>query len=95
MAAWPVPRFPPTSYMTGLDRLKNAFVQALGVSPTADFNTLAYGVTQGWDSVAHMNLVAEIEGAFDIMFATEDVIDMSNFAKAEEIVEKHGVSLAA
>jgi acyl carrier protein len=81
--------------MTGLDRLKNAFVQALGIPPTSDFDALAYGVTQGWDSVAHMNLVAEIESTFDVMFATEDVIDMSSFAKANEIVMKHGVNLGA
>jgi len=30
--------------------------------------------TPGWDSVAHMRLVAEIESAFDIMMDTEDVI---------------------
>ncbi len=81
--------------MTGIDRLKNAFAQALGIPTTSDFEALAYGVTQGWDSVAHMNLVAEIESTFDIMFATEDVIDMSSFAKAKEIVAKHGVDLNA
>ena len=79
--------------MTSLAELKNAFVVALGVSPETDFDGLAYAVTQGWDSVAHMNLVAEIENAFNIMFATEDVIDMSSFAKAREIVSKHGVNL--
>lgn len=81
--------------MTGIDRLKNAFVQSLGISATSDFDALAYGVTPGWDSVAHMNLVAEIESTFDIMFATEDVIDLSSFAKAKEIVSKHGVDLNA
>ncbi len=81
--------------MTALDRLKNAFVQALGIASNSNFDALAYGVTQGWDSVAHMNLVAEIESTFDIMFATEDVIDMSSFAKAKEIVSKHGVDLSA
>lgn len=80
--------------MTGLDRLRNAFEQALGLPATTNVDALAYGVTQGWDSVAHMNLVAEIESAFDIMFATEDVIDMSSFAKAKEIVSKQGVDLS-
>lgn len=81
--------------MIGTDRLKSAFVQALGIPATSDFDALAYGVTQGWDSVAHMNLVAEIESTFDVMFSTEDVIDMSSFAKAKEIVAKHGVDLSA
>ncbi len=81
--------------MTGLDQLKNAFVVALGISPESNFDGLTYSVTPGWDSVAHMNLVAEIENTFNIMFATEDVIDMSSFAKAKEIVSKHGVNLDA
>jgi len=81
--------------MTGLDQLKNSFVVALGISPETSFDGLAYAVTEGWDSVAHMNLVAEIENNFNIMFATEDVIDMSSFAKAKEIVSKHGVNLDA
>ena len=81
--------------MTGLDRLKAAFAQALGIPANSDFDTLQYAVTPGWDSVAHMNLVAEIENSFDIMFPTEDVIDMSSFGKAKEIVTKLGVDLSA
>ena len=36
-----------------------------------------------------MALVAEIEAAFDIMLETDDIIDMSSFAKAKEIVAKY------
>lgn len=79
--------------VTGLDQLKNAFVAALGIGSDANFDALAYGVTPGWDSVAHMNLVAEIENTFNVMLSTEDVIDMSSFSKAKEIVAKQGVSL--
>jgi acyl carrier protein len=81
--------------MTGLDRLKAAFVQALGIPADSNFDALAYAVTPGWDSVAHMNLIAEIENSFDIMFPTDDVIDMSSFVKAKEIVTKLGVNLEA
>lgn len=78
---------------TGLDRLSNVFVEAIGVSPKADFDDLEYGKTPGWDSVAHMRLVADIESAFDIMLDTDDVINMSSFRVAKEIVSKYGVSL--
>jgi hypothetical protein len=40
-----------------------------------------------------MSLVAEIENAFDIMLAAVDVIDMSSFHKAKEILAKYEVSL--
>ena len=79
--------------MDNLSRLQKAFGSALGIEPEKVHDDLSYG--KDWDSVAHMNLVAEIESTFDVMFATEDVIDMSTFAKAKEIVLKHGVDLSA
>ena len=75
-----------------VEKLKNAFVNALGSSPDADFESMAFGQTPGWDSVAHMVLVSEIETAFDIMLDTDDVIGMSSFAKAKVIVAKNGVT---
>jgi acyl carrier protein len=77
------------------ERLKQAFIQGLGIAPDADFENLAYGSSEGWDSVAHMALIAEIEAAFDVMLPTEDVIDLSSFVRAREILEKHGIAVAA
>jgi acyl carrier protein len=75
-----------------VEKLKNAFITALGVSPDGDFESMAYGQTTGWDSVAHMSLISEIETEFDIMLATDDVIGMSSFRKAKEIIARNGVS---
>jgi acyl carrier protein len=77
-----------------IEKLKSAFIEALHVSPDDDFESMAYGQTPGWDSVAHMTLIAEIETAFDIMLATDDVIGMSSFHKAKEIVARSGVTFA-
>jgi acyl carrier protein len=77
--------------MTSTQKLQSAFVSAIGVSANADFNRVVYGQTNGWDSVAHMTLVNEIESNFDIMLETDDVIDMSSFNKAKEILGKYGV----
>jgi acyl carrier protein len=78
--------------MPQLDTLKAAFSSALGLPDTTDFETLEYRKIPEWDSVAHMALVMEIESAFDIMLPTDDVIGMSSFAKAREIIGKHGVA---
>ena len=53
-------------------------------------DALAYNKVPQWDSVAHMALVAAIERDFDILISTDDVIDMSSFAKAREIVARYG-----
>ena len=75
------------------DKLRTAFVTALGLPPGVSVDHARYGETEGWDSVAHMALVAEIEGAFEIMFDTEEVLEMSSFAKAVEILKAHGIQL--
>ena len=84
-------RLSPTG--TGLVRLQEAFVQAIGVAPDCDFDSIAYGSTRGWDSTAHMTLIAEIEATFDIMLSSEEVIDLSSFQKARDIVSRHGAAL--
>lgn len=81
--------------MGNLERLRTAFTVALGLPPDVDPANAEYGVTEGWDSVAHMALIAEIEGAFDIMLDTDEVIGMSSFRKATEIVNAHGVATAS
>ena len=81
--------------MNSMEKLKSAFAEGLGLDGTADYDNLAYGSTTGWDSVAHMAVIARIESAFDIMLSTDDVIDMSSFDKAKQIVAKYGVPFEA
>lgn len=47
----------------------------------------------GWDSVAHMVLMSELEDAFNITLETDDVIDFSSFQKGIEILKKYNVIL--
>jgi len=76
-------------------KLKNAFKDALEISDELINNDLEYNGIKEWDSVAHMALIAAIEQEFDIMIDTDDVIDLSSYAKAKEIVAKYGVDLSA
>jgi acyl carrier protein len=73
-------------------RLRQAFVQALGIAGDTAVEDLRYRGLEAWDSVAHMQLVSAIEEAFDVMLETRDVIDMSSYAKAREILGKYGVN---
>ncbi len=75
-----------------MSKLQQAFTDALGLDGDAtDWGNLKYRGIPEWDSVAHMQLVAEIEDAFDIMLETDDVIGMSSFTVAREILAKYGV----
>ncbi len=72
-------------------KLIGTFRTTLGIEEDGAVLSAAYRETHGWDSVAHMRLVSEIESAFDIMLDTEDVIGMSSFAKAVEILARYDV----
>ena len=38
-----------------------------------------------------MALISALEDAFDIMFDTDDIIDLSSFEKGKEILKKYDV----
>jgi len=76
-------------------KLKTIFASSLGIDENLVNDGLRYAEISQWDSVGHMALVANIENEFDIMIDTDDVIDMSSFAKAKEIICKYGVSFDA
>ncbi|MBX5441068.1 MAG: acyl carrier protein [Solirubrobacteraceae bacterium] len=67
-------------------RLQQAFQTALDLPADTDWQSLAYAQHEHWDSLGHMALVAEIEEAFDIMMDTDDVIAMSSYPVAVEML---------
>ena len=84
---------PPREKHMSVDRLKDAYIEALDLDGAViDWDSLEYRSIEQWDSVAHMELVAEIEEAFGIMLDTEDVLALSSFKEAIRILTNYGVS---
>ena len=77
--------------MKNQEKLIKVFAESLGIKESFVTDELQYNSIPEWDSVAHMSLVTELEEAFDIMFDTDDIIDMSSPLKAREILAKHDV----
>ena len=71
------------------NRVRKVFVETFSIEPSIVVDTLAYSSIPQWDSVAHMGLIVNLEDEFDIMIDTDDVIDMSSFAKAVEIINNN------
>lgn len=78
--------------MSNLELYTQAFVDTFGVS-AEQATGLKYQDIQEWDSVGHMSLMAALEGAFDIMMDTEDIIDFSSFEKGKELLAKYDVEI--
>lgn len=84
-----------TQELNAEDTLKTAFGEGLGVSlQDMNWSSLTYRGIPEWDSVAHMQVIAEIEDAFDIMLEIDDVTGMSSFQIAKEILAKYDVTFA-
>ena len=71
--------------MSNLEKYKRAFIESLEVTEDV-LDNLSYQDIPSWDSVGHMTLVAALEEVFDIMFSTEDIIDLNSYKKGMEIL---------
>ena len=44
-----------------------------------------------WDSIGHMDLMAELEEAFGVRMETRDVLNFTSYEKGKEILKDYGV----
>lgn len=73
--------------------VKEAFAAALELPPDSDVEALEIGANANWDSIGHMALVAELEGRFEIMLETDDIVAMVSYTESLEILRRHGVDV--
>ena len=52
---------------------------------------LEYNSIEAWDSIGHMQMVAELEDIFNIEFEMDDIINFSSYDKGIELLAKYGV----
>lgn len=77
--------------MNNEQKLRKIFAEALGIEESQVTDEITYNTIPEWDSIAHMALISEIDDVFDTMLDTNDVLDMSTFAKAKEILTKYDI----
>lgn len=71
--------------MTNQEKYNQAFTETLEIGEE-QLTGLKYQDIETWDSIGHMNLVAVLEEAFDIMMDTDDIIALSSYEKGMEIL---------
>jgi acyl carrier protein len=77
--------------MALIDRLAGVFQTTFGLE-TAKFSpNMAPEEVPNWDSIGHMNLVAELEKEFGQQFEVDEIMEMSSTAKILEILRSKGV----
>jgi len=74
-------------------RLGNVFREVFELNDLPERSELIYNQFPKWNSLGHMSLVAAIETEFDCILETDDILAMSSFQRALEIVSRiHGPS---
>jgi len=73
------------------EKLDGAFRRALELDSGIDPASLAYRSIPQWDSIGHITLIAELESTYDVMFSSDDVLALSSYAKAVELLKANGV----
>ena len=71
------------------EKILKSFGEVLKIDNNTSLEEVVYNEFPGWDSVAHMAIIAELESSFDCMMDMEDVLDLSSFEKACEIMQKY------
>jgi len=78
--------------MENKNKLYQSFANSLNISIDQITDELAYQSIAEWDSISHMILISQLEDDFNVSIDTDDVIDMSSVAKAQEILTKLGIN---
>lgn len=78
-----------------LAKMEQVFRDVLAADDDAPVQDFRYGTTPGWTSLAHMQLVSELEDVFDVELDAEEIVTMSDFESAQEVLARHGVTFSA
>ena len=76
--------------MTSLEKYNRLFREIFRKTDE-ELPTLKYRGIPLWDSIGHMDLIGELEEAFDIRMDTQDVLDFTSYEKGKEVMERYGV----
>ena len=75
-----------------LDKYDRIFIGRFNVKPE-QLSGLAYKSVPAWDSVGHMELLAEVSEQFGLELEMEDMVDFSSYEAGKKILEKNGIEL--
>ena len=79
--------------MSNKDNYDQVFIETFSVDKNELNDKLEYNSIEAWDSIGHMQMIAELEDAFEIEFEMDDIIDFSSYNKGFEILEKYGIKI--
>lgn len=79
--------------MRNIDKYNNAFAEAFNIDASSLNDDFSKETVDSWDSVHQLNVMTNLEEAFDIMFDPEDIMALTSYAAGKEILGKYDIEL--
>ena len=78
--------------MTNLEKYNDIFMKTFAITEDRLNEELTVFTLENWDSLAQMNLITALEGAFDIMMEPDEIIELSSYEIGKEILGRYNIS---
>lgn len=72
--------------MNNIEKLNAIFIEVFSTEACKLNDDFTNMNIEGWDSIRHLSLTAQIEDEFDIMFDPEDIIALTSYNCAKQIL---------
>ena len=79
--------------MTNLEKLNKIFCEVFSVEVAALNDSFNKDNVDGWDSVRQLSLTSSVEDEFDLMLDAEDILDVTSYENAKNILAKYDIEL--
>lgn len=78
--------------MTNIEKYNKAFIESFNVGED-ELKGLKYQDIFAWDSIGHMQLMAQLEDEFEVELDIDDITDFSSYEEGKNILIKYEVNL--
>jgi acyl carrier protein len=79
--------------MRNKEKYDRAFIESFSINANKLNEKLEYNSIETWDSIGHMQMIAELEDTFEIELEMDDIINFSSYNKGMEILAKYGIEV--
>lgn len=79
--------------MSNLEKFNNVFADVFSVAVEQLNDDFSKEIIANWDSVRQLSLVTALEEEFDIMLETEEIIAITSYLIAKNILANYDIEL--
>lgn len=79
--------------MSKKENYDRVFIESFSINENKLDDKLVYNSIPEWDSIGHMQMIAELEDVFEIEFEMDDIINFNSYSKGIELLVKYGINV--